>query len=116
MDAGIEVVPGTLERFEKVIERADALAIWRTVQIITSRNFTKDLSELGRNETRACHCWVLHDDQDAGMPYEASTRIVKELVPRMEVKVYEKTAHGMCVTHAQRVVRGVVEFVRALEK
>lgn len=36
-DAGVEVAPGTLERFEKIIERADALAIWRTVQIITSR-------------------------------------------------------------------------------
>ena len=115
-DAGVEVAPGTLERFEMIIERADALAIWRTVQIITSRDFTEDLRAFGEEGKERIPLLVLHGDQDAGMPYEASARIVKELVPRAEVKVYEKAAHGMCVTHAQRVVGDVVEFVRALGK
>ena len=114
-DAGVEVAPGTLERFERIVERADALAIWRTVKIITSRDFTEDLREFGKEGDRGMPLLVLHGDQDAGMPYEASVRIVKELVPRAQVKVYEKAAHGMCVTHAQRVVGDVLEFVQVLE-
>lgn len=121
-DAGVEVAPGTLERFERIVERADVLAIWRTVEIITSRDFTEDLREFGKEgeregeKGRGVPLLVLHGDRDAGMPYEASARIVRELVPRAEVKVYEKAAHGLCVTHAQRVVGDVLEFVRALEK
>ena len=115
-DAGVEVPPGTLERFERILERADVLAIWRTVQIITGRDFTEDLREFGKQGDRGVPLLVLHGDRDAGMPYEASARIVRELVPRAEVKVYEKAAHGLCVTHAQRVVGDVVDFVRALEK
>ena len=33
-----------------------------------------------------------------------------ELVARAEVKVYEKTAHGMCVTYPQMVVVEAVEI------
>jgi hypothetical protein len=45
-----------------------------------------------------------------GMPYEASAWVVQELVARAEVTVYEKTAHGMCVTYPQMVVVEAVEI------
>lgn len=48
------------------------------------------------------------------MPYEASSKIVKEIVPGAEVKVYEKAAHGLYLTHRKQVVEDVLKFVDGL--
>jgi hypothetical protein len=45
------------------------------------------------------------------MPYEASSKIIKELVPGAEVKVYQKAAHGLYLTHKDQVLKDVLEFV-----
>lgn len=79
------------------------------------QDFIEDLRAFGKEGESGLLLLVLHGDQDAGMPYEASAKIVKGLVPRAEVKIYEKAAHGMCVTHDQRVVGDVVDFIRALD-
>lgn len=111
-DAGVQVAPGVLPRFERIIDDADALAMLRAVQIIIATDFTEQLTRLGKeSETPLL---ILHGDQDHGMPFEASSRIIKELVPRAHVVVYEKAAHGLCVTHAEKVVDDVVKFVQTL--
>jgi hypothetical protein len=48
------------------------------------------------------------------MPYEASSKIVKELVPGAEVKLYEKAAHGLYFTHKKQVLEDLLKFVDGL--
>lgn len=45
------------------------------------------------------------------MPYEASSKIIKELIPNVKVKIYEKAAHGLYLTHKEKVVEDMLEFV-----
>lgn len=48
------------------------------------------------------------------MPYEASSKIIKELVPGAEVKLYEKAAHGLYLTHKKQVLEDLLKFVDGL--
>jgi hypothetical protein len=48
------------------------------------------------------------------MPYEASSKIIKEIVPGGEVKVYEKAAHGLYLTHKSQVLEDLLAFVAGL--
>ena len=50
------------------------------------------------------------------MPYDASAKIIKELIPEAEVKVYEKAAHGMYLTHKDQVLKDMLEFVGKVSK
>ena len=45
------------------------------------------------------------------MPYEASSKIINELIPAAEMKVYQKAAHGLYLTHKDQVLKDVLEFV-----
>lgn len=47
------------------------------------------------------------------MPASASAHRVKELVPDelCELKIYEKAAHGLYLTHAEEVMRDLLRFV-----
>lgn len=47
------------------------------------------------------------------MPYEASS-IIQELVPGAEVKLYEKAAHGLYLTHKKQVLEDLLKFVDGL--
>lgn len=48
------------------------------------------------------------------MPYEASSKLIKEIVPGAEVKVYEKAAHGLYLTHKAQVLEDLLAFVAGL--
>ena len=50
-------------------------------------------------------------DMTTGAPYEATSKLVGELMPRADVQVYEKAAHGLYLTHAARLIEGIVGFV-----
>jgi deferrochelatase/peroxidase EfeB len=45
------------------------------------------------------------------MPYAASSKLIKELVPGCEVKLYEQAAHGLYWTHRERVLGDLLGFV-----
>ena len=47
----------------------------------------------------------------AGMPAEASALIIPKLARQAQVKIYEKAAHGMYLTHADQVLRDILNFV-----
>ena len=92
MEAGNKVSAKSLERFELIVHDADALAIEKTAQILRKptdhelRQFVADGSKVPM--------LILHGDSDTGSPVEASSALVKELVPWAELKVYEKAGHG----------------------
>jgi len=61
---GIPVDEGALQRFEFIVQQADALAMERCIQIITEKDFTKDLKELG--EHVGLQMLIVHGDSDQG--------------------------------------------------
>ena len=90
--AGVQLDVKTIEKYERIVDMADAQAVERCTQIITSIDFTKDLEQFA-DETEL-PLMVLHGDADQGMPYEASTKLIEGLVPRTEAKVYQMAGHG----------------------
>lgn len=129
---GVIVKEETLQAFEGIVGMADPVAMERCIDIITTRDFRDDLKELstqigkGKGELGLL---ILHGDSDQGMlrsdvitymlicpgmPYEASSAIIKDLVPDADVRVYEKAAHGLYLTHKEQVLRDVLSFVKKI--
>jgi pimeloyl-ACP methyl ester carboxylesterase len=124
---GIEVPETVLQRFEGIVAQADALALERCVQIIADRDFTEDLKRLDGENVKLL---VIHGDNDqskspfrpgrlfldltkcsAGNPAEATAHLIQQLASKAEVKIYEKAAHGMYLTHAEKVLEDILTFV-----
>lgn len=61
LNIGIELPETVLQKFEWIVAQADALALERCVQIITSTDFTEHLKELDGRDVRIL---VIHGDSD----------------------------------------------------
>jgi pimeloyl-ACP methyl ester carboxylesterase len=82
----------TLERYERMTEAADALAIERCLQSFTQVDFCGKLAAL--NQGSDVPILLLHGDSDAGSPVQSSAERVKQIVPRANLKLYEKGSHS----------------------
>jgi non-heme chloroperoxidase len=73
--------------------------------------FTTDL----RAEMRAITVptLIVHGDHDAQAPIDICGRTSARLVPDNRLVVYDNAAHGLFMTHAQRVNGDLLEFMRA---
>ena len=112
---GVALEPAALEEYENIIGQADALAMERCVQIITHKDFTQDLEMLADEAEGKVKVLILHGDSDDGMPYEASGKIVAGILGRTaDTRIYEKAAHGLYLTHRERVLKDILEFVKAI--
>lgn len=126
-DIGIEVPETVLQKFEGIVAQADALALERCTQIITNRDFTDELKKLSGSDVKVL---VIHGDNDqsksccrlpnlfvdadvrcSGNPAEATAHLIPKLTKQAEVKIYEKAAHGMYVTHSEKVLDDILTFV-----
>ncbi|EXJ64777.1 hypothetical protein A1O7_01115 [Cladophialophora yegresii CBS 114405] len=105
---GIEVPETVLQKFEGIVAQADVLAVERCVQIITNRDFTEDLKELNGQDVKLL---VIHGDNDQSNPAEATAHLIPKLAKQAEVKIYERAAHGMYLTHAAKVLEDILAFV-----
>ncbi|ETI28721.1 hypothetical protein G647_01172 [Cladophialophora carrionii CBS 160.54] len=105
---GIEVPETALQKFEGIVAQADALALERCVQIITNRDFTEDLTKLNGADVKLL---VIHGDNDQSNPAEATAHLIPKLATQAEVRIYEKAAHGMYLTHAGKVLEDILDFV-----
>ncbi|MBB1244478.1 alpha/beta hydrolase [Streptomyces durbertensis] len=56
---------------------------------------------------------VVHGDADVGSPFALCGPPTAELLPDARLEVYEGAAHGLFVTHAERLTRDLREFVRS---
>lgn len=89
----LTVSPEVLRQHERIVEDADGLAIQRCAHIVREADFNEKLLRLGEDSRVPILC--VHGDSDTGAPYEKSTKLVKEIIPRVQVELYEQAAHGM---------------------
>lgn len=54
---------------------------------------------------------IIHGDRDASAPIDLTARRYAELIPGAELLVYEGVAHGVMVTHAQRLAADIAQRV-----
>lgn len=87
-----QVPVNTLQRFERMAEAADAVAVERAMQIFTHYDFSEKLAALGQESD--VPILILHGDSDAGTPLEVSAARVKQIIPRAKVNVYENASHS----------------------
>lgn len=88
----LTVSPEVLRQNERIVEDADGLAIQRCAHIVREADFNEKLVRLGEDSQVPILC--VHGDSDTGAPYEVSTKLVKEIIPRAQVELYEQAAHG----------------------
>jgi hypothetical protein len=81
-----------------------------TVQFFLT-GFTADF----REQLRAIDvpALVVHGDRDLQAPLELCGRRTARLLPRATLQVYESAAHGLFVTHADRLNADLLEFAKA---
>jgi hypothetical protein len=72
---------------------------------MTSRSFMEDSREFGRQVYGGLLLLVLRGDERCRNAVEASARVVRELVPRAEVRVYERAAMVCMSWVSGRVIR-----------
>ncbi len=84
--------PETLSQHEKIVEAADGLAIQRCAHIVREADFHDKLVRLREDSSVPILC--VHGDCDAGAPYEKSSKLIQDIIPRAQVNLYEKAAHG----------------------
>lgn len=53
--------------------------------------------------------------QDASAPFELTAQPSAQLLPNARLRVYEGAAHGMFLTHMQRVNGDLIEFIKGRE-
>lgn len=109
---GIELPQSVLDKFEGIVGQADALALERCVQIISHRDLTEEIKML---DGKPAKILVIHGDNDQSMPSSASADHIPVLARQAKVKIYEKAAHGLYLTHADQVLEDIFEFVFGTE-
>ncbi|CEJ60111.1 hypothetical protein PMG11_08697 [Penicillium brasilianum] len=107
----LTVSPEVLRQHEKIVEDADGLAIQRCAHIVREADFNDQLLRFKKDSSVPILC--VHGDSDQGAPYEKSTKLIKEIIPRVQVELYEQAAHALNVTHAERLLNDVLKFVQA---
>jgi non-heme chloroperoxidase len=53
---------------------------------------------------------LIHGDHDASTPTELTGRRTAQLIPRCQLKVYENAAHGLPITHKDRLNADLLAF------
>lgn len=90
MQAGNEVHPKVLENFERIVAEADGVAIERVVGVF-NQEAEGEIKKLAGEKVPVL---IVQGDTDQGMPMEASAMVIKEMAPRVDLRIYEKAGHG----------------------
>lgn len=127
-DLGNDIGMRTLQFFERLVGQADPLAIEKT-SLILRKQMVKEIRELAEGEK--IPIFILHGDNDKGMPFEATSKVLHEMLPWSKLKLYQQAGHGwfwtlygfadvrlievgLYLTHAGEVLQDLVEFLRSI--
>jgi pimeloyl-ACP methyl ester carboxylesterase len=108
--AGLPGIQVSAEFTEFVIRQCLDCSARASVRFFLT-GFTADLrDDLGAIDVPAL---IVHGDHDIQAPLELCGRKTAQLVRRSRLRVYENAAHGLFVTHADRLNADLLEFARA---
>jgi non-heme chloroperoxidase len=68
-----------------------------------------------RSDVRAVNVptLIIHGDNDVGTPIEITGRKTAALISGSQFKLYEGAAHGLNITHAERLNQDLLAFIRS---
>jgi non-heme chloroperoxidase len=78
-----------------------------TSRQITSTDFRKELPGI------SVPTLIIHGDNDVSAPIDFTGRPTAMLIPKAELRVYEGAAHGLFLTHKDRLNADIARFVMA---
>ena len=78
-----------------------------TSRQITSTDFRKELAGI------SVPTLIIHGDKDVSAPIDFNGRPTAALIPKARLMVYEGAAHGLFLTHKERLNADIVGFVKA---
>ncbi|KAK4141374.1 Alpha/Beta hydrolase protein [Dichotomopilus funicola] len=114
---GNEMSAVTLGFFERLVQEADPIAVERCA-VILQKPMAAELKAWGKKaeteEGERVPVLVLHGDSDTGTPIEASSLLVKEILPWSVLKVYKGAGHGLYLTHDEQVIKDMLEFLEPI--
>jgi non-heme chloroperoxidase len=107
LGAGLQAIHVSPQLTEFVIRQCLECSARATVQFFLT-GFTSDL----RDQLRAIHvpALIVHGDHDIQAPLELCGRKTAQLVQRSTLLVYENAAHGLFLTHADRLNADLLAF------
>jgi non-heme chloroperoxidase len=84
-----------------------AKAQYDGIKAFSETDFTEDLKVID------VPTLVMHGDDDQIVPIADSAPLSTKLLKKGKLKVYEKSPHGMCTTHAERINADLLAFIGA---
>ncbi|ODH16407.1 hypothetical protein ACO22_06351 [Paracoccidioides brasiliensis] len=89
-----------------LLQRLMPLLLSDAFRLLQALDLTDRLQKLGTNADVPIMC--VHGDQDLGCPYEASSKVIKEIIPRTNVK---SVTTNQALTHTVRTNHSAFVFL-----
>src|SRR5262249_50020626 len=90
-----------------MVDRCSLMTMLELHRAFTTTDFR---SELPRVDVPTL---LIHGDADASAPLEMTSRRTAELIPGCELRIYENAAHGLPITHAERLTTDLLAYVKS---
>jgi pimeloyl-ACP methyl ester carboxylesterase len=103
---GIEVSDAIIDWGVDLVIGASPLA---SIEMFKEFPFTDSRSDLAAISVPTL---VIHGDSDAGAPLELTGRPTAELIATSELKIYERAAHGLFITHRDALNADIEAFAK----
>jgi pimeloyl-ACP methyl ester carboxylesterase len=90
-----------------MVDRCSLMTMLELHRVFTTTDFRPELPHVG------IPTLLIHGDADVSAPLEMTSRRTAALIPGCELKIYENAAHGLPVTHAERLVADLLAYVKS---
>lgn len=101
------VSPEMMDWFVKMLQQCSLRVLLDLQQMFTTTDFRQELARI------TLPTLIIQGDNDTSAPIELTGRKTASLIRGSQLKVYEGAAHGLALTHTQRLNRDLVEFMRS---
>ena len=90
-----------------MVDRCSLMTMLELHRVFTTTDFRPELPRIG------IPTLLIHGDADASAPLDMTSRRTAALIPNCELKIYENAAHGLPVTHAERLAADLLAYVKS---
>lgn len=90
-----------------MVDRVSLMTMLELHRAFTTTDFRAELPRI------AVPTLLIHGDADASAPLEMTSRRTAALIPGSELRIYEGAAHGLPVTHAERLSADLLAYVKS---